>query len=93
MQSRDLVVRNNAPNWPAMVSRRPSTTNLSKAEKDHMAVKSSLWMQSRNTKNNVNSLYQNSSNEKKFASKTCLLRQCQHCQVLYSNFHHCSDQS
>jgi hypothetical protein len=90
-----VIVRNNAPNWPAMVERtsRPE----SRSNNTLTSSASSIWMKSRQLKNEVESQYTRavqpsqraSPKKEKFASKTLLVRQCTKCQTLYTNFHKC----
>ena len=88
-----IIVRRNAPNWPAMVGNYGSLGNTSRKQKENLAVNSSsLWLQSRQLKRNCENSKSLSdlSTKEKFASKTYLLRQCQHCQLLYTHYHQCS---
>eukprot|EP01039_Chlorochromonas_danica_P000693 gene691-749_t len=112
-----IIVKNSAPNWPAMVEKQPSKDQLRRIEPEKQcritSAAASLWMQSRQMKNSIDRDYSRSASTSsftssyssstlsrsssscstksmtKFASKTQLVRQCQHCQVLYTNFHSC----
>ena len=92
IMSSSVVVRNNAPNWPAMVSKsKVSNQNMTKSDSNYnlTSATASLWMQSRVT-NMKKSAQEDNKKMVKFASKTTLARQCTHCQILYTNFHSCT---
>jgi hypothetical protein len=89
----EIVVKQNAPNWPAMVENRKSN-HLARENKSSQisAAASSLWLQSRQFKKGFETAKSTEQLPKmeKFASKTFLIRQCTKCQILYSSFHQCS---
>jgi hypothetical protein len=87
--STQIVVRNNAPNWPAMVEKR-SRDNENRNINVTCAA-SSLWMKSRQFKKDFEASKSQPQLPRleKFASKTFLIRQCTQCQVLYTSFHQC----
>jgi hypothetical protein len=94
--SNQIVVKNNAPNWPAMVG----TKENMKRNKENIHIScaaSSLWMKSRlpNSLESSKSGSQlpNNNFKDKFASKTYLVRQCPQCQMIFSSFHSCSNGS
>ncbi|RYH15673.1 hypothetical protein EON65_31360 [archaeon] len=83
-----------APNWPAMVNRTASKDQLHKSrsiEKDLTitSAAASIWMRSRGMKDGFDKDF-GQKKLVKFASKTQLARQCEHCQMLYTNFHQCA---
>ncbi len=84
-----IKVKLNAPNWPKMVSKEPSSTSRD-AMKGQCVSSSSLWLEKRaNKTNNANTA--SSEQLTPFAAKTRILRQCTNCQMLYSSFHKCAD--
>lgn len=112
-----IIVKRNAPNWPAMVRKSQVTDN----ENSNPRVNMKAYEQFKNAMNSTYSLpkiqtvdqsnpknhssqsnlwakahyFKNSAKggeipkKEQFASKSQLVRQCLHCQVLYTNFHQC----
>jgi hypothetical protein len=97
--STQIIVKNNAPNWPAMVGVTSAKENL-KRNKENVLIScaaSSLWMKSRlptslESSKSASQLPNNKFKDK-FASKTYLVRQCPQCQLIFSSFHSCSTSS
>lgn len=95
MSGSKIVVKKAAPNWPACVEKRSSADKVRQggSEKAHSitSAAASLWMQSRQMKNDIDhGQSQSTKTMTRFASKNSLVRQCVHCQVLYTNFHKCT---
>lgn len=98
-----ISVRNNAPNWPAMVSSRSVTTLKQTKQPGYSNLKiscatASLWLETkyqsgmRNSKSTSSLGKRQKGLEKsKFAVK--IVRQCTYCQILYTNFHMCAQQT
>jgi hypothetical protein len=92
LRQSQVVVRKNAPNWPAMVERKPMNENHRPQNSNVTVATSSLWLKSRQMKQQMMESSKSLSElpkMEKFASKTYLLRQCVQCQMLYSSFHQC----
>lgn len=87
--STQIIVKNRAPNWPAMVESKKKP----KSCPEMTSTTTSIWMKSRMMKNQIDNKSQNNesnnSRDKIFANKTYLVKQCENCKVLYSNFHNC----
>lgn len=99
-KNQEVFVSRNAPNWPAMVSSKPLPP-ARKATYEDMKIScaaASLWMRNRQETNqsmrkssSTPSLHHRGSFKQlptnKFAAK--IVRQCVHCQMLYTNYHIC----
>jgi hypothetical protein len=101
-----IVVKKNAPGWPAMVGTAPKKKNNELPGFQITSAASSLWIQKnfgdKQTGSSVESKVLNSSkrfnNRKESGICICtsekfapkIVRQCLECQMLYSNFHSCS---
>ena len=98
--AQQIVVKKNAPNWPAMTSSKPVSNTRSEHVQDFRlsCAAASLWLDNRYNHNNNPSArifnkslpsfaQQNKQRNNAFAPK--IVRQCPNCQMLYSNFHSC----
>jgi len=98
----EIKVRNNAPGWPAMVTNRRSRTQLVDESQKHIMMKSSsdsilqmrasrdaatMWMNTRHRRKDQPLPTEALVSTIRFAPK--VVRQCKHCQILYTNFHCC----
>ena len=97
------MVQRNAPNWPAMVQKEKETSKKSKSYAEFKAnisknAAESIFSESKSQSQigQLSRLYNrkakisSNDNEPIFASKSRLLRQCDKCQILFTNFHSCS---
>jgi hypothetical protein len=95
-----LIVKKNAPGWPAMVE----VCKTNKINSEISGIKnaaSSIWLETyykQKSNSQKDSSFQDqvktlnsNKNTGVFASKSRLVRQCMECQVLYTNFHKCVD--
>ena len=127
MSNQKIVVKNNAPGWPAMVSNkftadkkaikdkikamkenehmsnfntaRTNDTNssshnnsIARATPDESTTATSIWLQKRYNKiksDSTEPIPATTTKSSPFAPK--IVRQCAHCQVLYTSFHKCQE--
>ena len=94
MSSTKISVKQNAPNWPAMVAvKEKKEIKEKKPQYTMTSAASSLWLQAHFNKENESRTTLRVVEPSRFASKSAIVRQCSDCQVLYTSFHKCNNNS
>ena len=95
MVNSSIVVRKNAPNWPAMVRKTNNKTNniTDKADlnkQSNIAAPANLISKSQsNSSTHIETKIADSMLTKSVESCSRMVRQCAFCQILFTNYHQC----
>ena len=95
-----IIVKKNAPGWPAMVATSHKTIKKSEelTKMKESSAAASMWLKKQYSQTNNGNAneeckkqVQQARQSSMFAPK--IVRQCANCQVLYTNYHFCQDES